>query len=194
MTTRVRTTAWAAPVLAAGLLLSSAAAANAATTTALTASALAANEAPTPGPAGASAQATFTVDASSGQICYTVTSTGLADAVAAHIHRGATGTNGPVVVPLDVAGFNKGTRACASATPALATEIAADPAGFYFNVHTPAYSNGAARGQLGLGPSGVPAGSGGLAGTSDTPGLLLLTLLAGGGALTVVSARRLLRR
>ncbi len=191
MTARHRTTAWAAPVLAAGLLLASAGAASAASTT-LTANALPGNES-TAGPAGASAQASFTVDTGSGQICYTVTSTGLADAAAAHIHRGASGVNGPVVVPLDVASFNKGTRACATADPALAAEIAGNPGSFYFNVHTPAFSAGAVRGQLALAPSGASAGSGGLADTSGGSGLLL-AVLVGGGALTAVSARRLLRR
>lgn len=193
MTARPHTAAWGAPLLAAGLLLATAGAAQAATTT-LTADALASNEAPTPGPAGASAKATFTVDTSSGQICYRATATGLTTLAAAHIHRGAAGVNGPVVVPLDQTKINGGAQTCTSATPALAAEIAGNPAGFYFNVHTPEFSAGAVRGQLVLGPSGAAAGSGGAAGTSGRDGLLVVTVLLAGGVLTVGSVRRLARR
>ena len=70
----------------------------------------------------------------------------------AHIHRGAKGVNGPVVVPFPVfdglpASFN-GVDGCVSADPALVDEIRHHPAGFYVNLHTPDFPGGAIRGQL----------------------------------------------
>ena len=69
--------------------------------------------------------------------------------VAAHIHRGATGVNGPVVVPFTAPGANGLSSGCQSATPALIDEILGNPAGFYVNVHTTEHPAGAIRAQLG---------------------------------------------
>jgi hypothetical protein len=80
----------------------------------------------------------------------------------AHIHRGAAGEAPPnnIVVPLFVApGAGVGPTAatgCVATTPALATEISGNPAGFYVNVHTTEFPGGAMRGQLAAGPA--PAG------------------------------------
>jgi hypothetical protein len=76
----------------------------------------------------------------------------------AHIHRGAAGVAGPVVVdsqlsaatgiatPLGTASFDRSNlTATASTIPA---EIVANPAGFYFNVHSSANPAGVVRGQL----------------------------------------------
>ena len=76
----------------------------------------------------------------------------------AHIHQAAAGTNGPVVVdsqlsaatsiqtPVGTASFNRaGLTASSAATPAA---IVANPAGFYFNVHTSLNPGGVVRGQL----------------------------------------------
>jgi CHRD domain-containing protein len=79
-------------------------------------------------------------------------------AIAAHIHPGAAGVNGTVLVP--VTGLS-------AAAPILMTDgtgnltfnnidlsqtnaqaILNNPAGYYFNVHTPANGGGAVRGQL----------------------------------------------
>lgn len=81
-------------------------------------------------------------------------------ATASHIHRGAAGTNGPVVLPF---GNITATGATGCATVGLvagqtvgggvlASQIVADPAGFYVNVHTTIYPGGAIRGQLAAGP------------------------------------------
>jgi hypothetical protein len=72
--------------------------------------------------------------------------------VAGHIHRGARGENGPVVVPL-FSGmdsnlvFHQSDRV--SADPALTAAICDDPAAYYVNYHTVRYPGGAVRGQLG---------------------------------------------
>ncbi|MDQ4145958.1 MAG: CHRD domain-containing protein, partial [Actinomycetota bacterium] len=66
---------------------------------------------------------------------------------AAHIHRGAAGTNGPVVIPfqVDAAGVSDD---CVTAEPPLVNEIQQNPEAFYVNVHTERYPDGAIRGQL----------------------------------------------
>jgi hypothetical protein len=175
------------------VLLAAAGPAAAATTT-LTARASAANEVPTPGPAGATASATFTIDTSSGQVCYTATASGLPAPAAAHIHKGASGVAGPVVVPLDASKINGGARTCLTADTALVADIVANPANYYFNVHTPEFSAGAARGQLTAAPTGASAGSGGAASEDSAPvGAAVLVILAGAGLLAV-SGRRLARR
>lgn len=74
----------------------------------------------------------------------------------AHIHRGAAGKNGDVVVNTGLAagevvltdGSGTFTKTGIAVTPAVAQEILADPAGFYVNVHTTLNPSGVARGQL----------------------------------------------
>jgi hypothetical protein len=79
--------------------------------------------------------------------------------MAAHIHRGAAGTNGPVVVNL-ARPFDGDSADCLTegeilpnGAPAFAgttvAEVLRDPEGFYVNVHNPEYPGGAIRGQLG---------------------------------------------
>ncbi|MBT8201844.1 MAG: CHRD domain-containing protein [Acidimicrobiia bacterium] len=66
--------------------------------------------------------------------------------VAAHIHAGAAGENGPVVLDFDVA--VNGLSGLVYADPFLLEEILAFPELFYVNVHTETYPDGAVRGQL----------------------------------------------
>jgi hypothetical protein len=56
---------------------------------------------------------------------------------------GAAGTAGPVVV-----NFNNNLNTCVAGDPTVVANIIANPAGFYFNVHTMMHQGGAARGQL----------------------------------------------
>lgn len=192
MIPRAISVAFVAPALAGGALLFSAGAAFAAAQT-FTANLSSTNEVGG-GTAGLTGTATVTIDPSSGQVCAKVTSN-VTGAVAMHIHKGATGANGPVVVPLDVKSIN-GASICKTATPALAAAIAADPAGYYVNIHTPAKPAGALRGQLAAAsatPSGVSAGSGGQAGTSGTSVVLVVLMVAGAG-LTGAAGWRLVRR
>ena len=65
--------------------------------------------------------------------------------VAAHIHKGKAGVSGPVVVPLG--GKYKATG-CVTSTGAIVKAIEKNPKGYYVNVHTTKYPNGAIRGQL----------------------------------------------
>jgi CHRD domain-containing protein len=66
---------------------------------------------------------------------------------AAHIHRGAAGTNGPVVVTLDPPDDNDSDD-CDTADDALIDQIRHNPSAFYVNVHTTDYPDGAIRGQI----------------------------------------------
>lgn len=90
----------------------------------------------------------FGVDASRATLCYVLLVDKIAPATAAHIHRGAQGTNGPVVVNL--ARPEDGNSAdCVTPGETLAQEILANPSRFYVNVHNADYPGGAVRGQLG---------------------------------------------
>ena len=100
----------------------------------------------------ASASGTFTVQFRNGQACYKMSVKGLgATPVAAHIHRGAAGTNGPIVI--DLKPTFKGTsprvsQKCVTARAATVVAIRRNPGNFYANVHTSKNPGGAARGQL----------------------------------------------
>ena len=180
----------AAPVLLTAALAFSASPAVAASTS-LTASLNGANE-PGGGDATATGSATVTVDTASGQVCATVTSD-VSGAVAMHIHKGASGVSGPVVVALDAKKINAGSG-CATVTAAIAGQIAADPAGYYVNIHTPALPKGAIRGQLAAQASSVGAGSGGFAGSGSGPSAALLLLVVAGAMIVGAAGWRLARR
>jgi hypothetical protein len=100
----------------------------------------------------ASARGTFTVEFRRGQACYRMSVRGLgARPVAAHIHRGAAGVNGPIVIDLRPTFRGTSPRVSAKCVPARASVVSAirrNPAGFYANVHTTKNPGGAARGQL----------------------------------------------
>jgi hypothetical protein len=75
---------------------------------------------------------------------------------ASHIHPGAAGVNGGVLVSLGLSpgevsfatGTGSFTRQGVTLTVDQANSIMANPAGFYLNIHTTANSGGVARGQL----------------------------------------------
>jgi hypothetical protein len=92
---------------------------------------------------------TFTGDISNGKITFTLKFSGLTGpATAAHIHMGAKGVAGPVIVPL--CGPCKSTvKATMPVTAAALKAILAGKA--YVNVHTAKFPNGEIRGQLAKG-------------------------------------------
>lgn len=191
MIPRALSVAVIAPALAGGALLFSAGAAFAAAEN-FTAELSGSNEVPA-GDAGLTGNATVTVDAESGEVCAKVTSS-VTGAAAMHIHKGASGANGAVVVTLDVKSIN-GDSACAKGTAAIAKAIAAEPAGYYVNIHTPDAPGGALRGQLAsASPTGVDAGSGGQAGTTSGTSVVFYALMVAGAGLTGAAGWRLVRR
>ena len=90
------------------------------------------------------------------QVCFDLSYRNLTGTpVAAHIHRGAAGVGGPVVViPPTLPNLTANSASgCVTIAPALADEILATPANFYINVHTSDFPAGAIRGQLSTGPA-----------------------------------------
>ena len=93
----------------------------------------------------ATGKAAVTLDAAAGKVCWQFTLTGVKGPNAAHIHKGAPGTAGGVVVAFGTAYKSKG---CTSAPKSVVAAIIAKPAAYYVNVHTSKYPAGAVRGQL----------------------------------------------
>jgi hypothetical protein len=108
---------------------------------------------PNPGPAGASGFATIVIDGTT--VSYNLLFSGVDSPTAAHIHMGAAGATGGVVV--DLAPSFTGGFAAGSVTTDQDTvdAIVADPAGYYVQVHSSAFSSGALRGQLEAGGGGA---------------------------------------
>lgn len=83
-----------------------------------------------------------------GQICWDLNNiSGIGPITAAHIHRGAAGTNGPPVFTLRKANEG-GWKGCTDGSEWAQDRIENNPGAFYVNVHTAQYPNGAIRGQL----------------------------------------------
>jgi hypothetical protein len=126
------------------------------------------------------------------EVCYDIKWTGI-DATMSHIHKAAAGTNGDVVVPffanespLDA----KSKSGCVEAKASVVKAIAANPSGYYVNVHSPEFPKGAIRCQLALAD-----GSGDQLAFTGGPmsrGLMLLGLcvIAAGSTLLAVGQRR----
>jgi hypothetical protein len=111
-----------------------------------------------------------TFDASTNQISVNIVYNGLAsNATAGHIHSGAVGTNGPVIVPFG--GFPATTSGTYTNTLALpAAQVANLMAGnTYINIHNATFPGGEIRGQITNVVSGVYTLSGAMAGAQSVP-------------------------
>jgi hypothetical protein len=143
-----------------------------------------------PGDPDGAGTASVVIDPAAGTACYTITTQNIDPATASHIHVGAAGVAGAVVVPLDTDGFTGTTQGCTQGQPAAALQAVIDnPAGHYVNVHTDPYRGGAVRGQLAAGM--VPNTA--LPVNGDSPvvlGLVLLSLALVLGAWRLAEQRR----
>jgi hypothetical protein len=85
------------------------------------------------------------------KVCYEISVMGIKPATMAHIHQGAKGQTGDIVVPTDQSSFEppRPTSSGCSAVPAaLSMELRQNPSNYYVNVHNKPYPEGAIRGQL----------------------------------------------
>lgn len=112
----------------------------------LTATMSGANEVPKQGDPDGRGAANLTLDTVTGQVCYTVTVDQIGPATAAHVHEGEAGQAGPPVITLQPP--TAAEERCFAADPAIVERVAANPAGFYVNVHNGEFPEGALRGQL----------------------------------------------
>jgi hypothetical protein len=103
-------------------------------------------------PAGdpvATGEATVRLRRGQGQLCYTLQARNLPSAaVGVHIHSGAAGTSGGIVVPLRGLNAEGDASACIAASRAVVNRILGSPASYYVNIHTAESPGGAVRGQL----------------------------------------------
>ena len=103
-------------------------------------------EVPGPGdPDGSGSATVWTIPPNT--VCYKLTARGIAPPNAAHIHEAPPGVAGPVVLPLRPPTWGV-SAGCTKAAPALVSALAANPSGYYVNVHNAPYPEGAVRGQL----------------------------------------------
>jgi CHRD domain len=79
------------------------------------------------------------------QVCWEIKVVRVQTILAAHIHKGRPGVEGPVVVPF---GKTFKAKGCTTTTAAIAAAIKANPGRYYVNVHNVKYPAGALRGQL----------------------------------------------
>jgi hypothetical protein len=93
---------------------------------------------------------TLTINAATNQISWNFTYANIAAPTLMHIHTGAAGVNGPVLVNLGVV-TSGGPGTLINSTVASAANVAAilaNPTGFYVNIHNSPFPGGAIRGQL----------------------------------------------
>jgi hypothetical protein len=115
-------------------------------------------EVPGPGDPDGGGFAAIAIFLDAGELCAFLQVSDIAAATAAHIHVGAAGVAGDIVVTLptpDADGFAEG---CVDGLGApLLEAIAADPTAYYVNVHNAEFPGGAIRGQLSTEPPPPPA-------------------------------------
>jgi hypothetical protein len=120
------------------------------TTTTLKASMSGGVEVPKGDPDG---KGSATIRLTARRVCFTIKTQKVGAIAAGHIHKGARGKAGPVVVTLISKVSSKATRtgcsgASKGATAKVIRAIKAKPGAYYVNVHNAKYPAGAIRGQL----------------------------------------------
>lgn len=109
-----------------------------------------AQEVPGPGDPDGKGGAKITLLPRYGTICFRLRVRGITlPADAAHIHLGAWGVAGPVVVALGAPDAEGRAKGCTTGVdPELIKDIGMNPRNYYVNVHTSDFPDGAVRGQL----------------------------------------------
>jgi hypothetical protein len=106
-------------------------------------------EVPGPGDPDGTGTATIRLRAGEGRICFQLNVSAITlPATGAHIHVGAAGQSGAIVVPFTPPNASGAASGCVDVSRTLVAAILANSHGYYVNVHTSDFPNGAVRGQL----------------------------------------------
>ena len=119
--------------------------------TMLTASLTGAAEVPGPGDPDGSGTADLTLLPKREKICYDITVQNVEQVTMAHIHRGSATEAGPILKTLKPP-TDGSSSGCVRSSRMMIRKIKNDPSGYYVNVHSDPFPNGAVRGQLTLSP------------------------------------------
>ncbi len=126
-------------------------------------------EQPEPADPNGSGTATIRLRAGQPRLCFALSVSELTlPASGAHVHRGTAEENGPVVVPLAAPGASGSSSGCVAAGRDLVGQILGNRSGFYVNVHTTDFPNGAVRAQLAL-PASTALLRAGMTGAAERP-------------------------
>jgi len=117
-------------------------------------------EVPGPGDADGTASGTITLNQVSGLVTWNFTYANIAAPTLMHIHTGAAGVAGGILINLGVVTTGGAGTLINSTTHgnlAQITSILNNPAGFYVNIHNGPFGSGAVRGQINGCPNGTDA-------------------------------------
>lgn len=105
-----------------------------------------------PGDTDGHARIGLTFDRTRGRVCFDLRKFKLETPSGAHIHMGAKGKDGPMLIALFTkpTGAGKGkVTGCVNGVPRPKIDaVLTKPSGYYVNVHTPKLPKGSVRGQL----------------------------------------------
>src|SRR5947209_4086595 len=142
-----------------------------------------ANEAPGPGDPDGLGLAGIRFEGTS--VNYNIMVKNIVAPTASHIHRGAAGVAGPVIITLASVFPNNTATGMATASAALIDEIRRNPAGFYVNVHNADFPGGAIRAQLSTGAFAFATGGQEVPGPGDPDGSGMAVFTLSGGGTTL---------
>lgn len=92
--------------------------------------------------------ASITLNVGQRRVCWELSVSGIATALAAHIHVAPAGVNGPIVVPLSPPATGTSSGCAENVNKVLIQAIINHPEQYYVNVHNADFPGGAVRGQL----------------------------------------------
>lgn len=105
--------------------------------------------APGSGDPDGAGKGTVTIDTATNQVSWEISYSNIAEPTAMHIHQGAAGQSGGVVVPFTLEKDKDGNLVgLTNASAETVQAILAAPANYYVNIHTAEHRGGAIRGQL----------------------------------------------